>query len=280
MVAKAIEHARHEERDDMQHIQTQQRLLAMRVIAPPKSRLGKLINDRLAQLYDELGEQIDPAKRGDLLIAKGNRAVPNGRDSQEIKLAPRTSGIGGSQGARGGPPRAPGVVGEGPLGATAMKGGAQIESSGKPVPRIPAIKQTQQAPKIRNPELERSQPSWVWLLSQLLQTDLKRLGLEPDEFDDIRIMLIKSEATQFDKLQLLSRLPDSLSPEAVTKIFEDIRTIAAGYIAFVLIERAKDQSKMEEEVKQLPAVPRSISSPFFGIPIVDFDPADILRKID
>jgi hypothetical protein len=118
------------------------------------------------------------------------------------------------------------------------------------------------------------------MLSQLLQTDLKRLGVEPDEFDDIRILLIKNEATQFEKLQLLSRLPDSLSPEAVTKIFEDIRTMAAGYVAFVLVERVKAQAQGGEEVKQLPDVPRSMSSPFFGIPIIDFDPEDILKKID
>ena len=63
MVAQTTNHVQHDERDDMQHIQTQ-RLLALRVIAPPKSRLGQLIEERLAQLYDELGEEIDPAKRG------------------------------------------------------------------------------------------------------------------------------------------------------------------------------------------------------------------------
>jgi hypothetical protein len=279
MVAKAVEHARHEERDDMQHIQMQQRLLAMRVIAPPKSRLGKLINERLAQLYDELGESIDPAKRGELRVAGANQDVLRERDALEVKLAPRTSGVGG-QGTRVGPPPPPGVVGGGPAGPVAMSGGAQFEASGKPAPRIPAIKPQQQAPKIRNLQSEQSQPSWVWLLSQLLQTDLDRLGVEPDELNDIRILLIKNEATQFDKLQMLSRLPDSLSPDAVTKIFEDIRTMAAGYVAFVLVERVKAQVQRGEEVKQLPVVPRSISNPFFGIPLVDFDPEDILRKID
>jgi hypothetical protein len=66
----------------------------------------------------------------------------------------------------------------------------------------------------------------------------------------------------------------------VTKIFEDIRTMAAGYVAFVLVERAKAQAERGEEVKQLAELPRSVSSPFFGIPIIDFDPEDILKKID
>jgi hypothetical protein len=174
-----------------------------------------------------------------------------------------------------------GIVGAGPLGASANFGNPAIES-GKSIPRASAARTSAPTPKIKikDPAVEQSQPSWVWMLSQLLQTDLKRLGVEPDEFDDIRILLIKNEATQFEKLQLLSRLPDSLSLDAVTKIFEDIRTMAAGYVAFVLVERVKSQVERGEEVKQLSEVPRSLSSPFFGIPIIDFDPEDILKKID
>ena len=278
MVASVTNHARIDERDDMQHIQTQ-RLLAMRVIAPPKSRLGKLIEQRLGQLYDELGEKLDPAKRRDLSTASANQDVAAERDPLNVQYASRTAGAGGIQG-RPGDPR--GVVGTGPLGATSNFGNASVES-GKTVPRPPLpIKGAAPAPKIkmRDPAVEQAQPSWVWLLSQLLQTDLKRLGLEPDELDDIRILLIKNEATQVEKMQLLSRLPDSLSPEAVTKIFEDIRTMAAGYIAFVLVERVKSEVQAGHEVKQLPEVPRSVSSPFFGIPLIDFDPEDILKKID
>lgn len=282
MVANVTNHARLDERDDMQHIQTQ-RLLAMRVIAPPKSRLGKLIEQRLGQLYDEVGEKLDPAKRRDLSTTSANQDVAAERDPLNVQYASRTAGAGGSQGR----PGVPGAgtrdaVEAGPLGATANFGSPSVES-GKTVPRPPVLMRgTAPAPKIkmRDPEIEQAQPSWVWLLSQLLQTDLKRLGLEPDEFDDIRILLIKNEATQFEKMQLLSRLPDSLSPEAVTKIFEDIRTMAAGYIAFVLVERVKSEVQAGHEVKQLPEVPRSVSSPFFGIPLIDFDPEDILKKVD
>ena len=117
------------------------------------------------------------------------------------------------------------------------------------------------------------------MLSQLLQTDLDRLGLAPDELNDIRVFLIKNEAKKYDKLELLSKLPASLSPEAVTKIFEDIRTMAAGYIAFVTVERLKSELEGEEEVKQMPQLPRSISSPFYEIPLIDFDPEDIMKKL-
>jgi hypothetical protein len=281
MVANVINHARLDERDDMQHIQTQQ-LLARR-ITPPNSRLGKLIADRFARLYDEYGESLDPAKRRDLTVQGANREAGTEREPLSTQLAPRSGGMGGLPGS--GIAEAAGVVGAGPLGATANFGIPAIES-GKKIPRIQVGKGSAPTPKIKIKDVaqERSQPSWVFLLSQLLKTDLKRFGMEPDEFDDIRILLIKNEATQFEKLQLLSRLPDSLAPEAVTKIFEDIRTMAAGYVAFVLIERAKtiqhQGGQPKEDLKQLAEVPRSLSSPFFGIPIIDFDPEDILRKID
>lgn len=282
MVAQVVNHTQLDERDDMQHIQAQS-LLARQIIALPKSRFGKLIQERFAQLYEEFGENLDPAKRRELGIVSANRDIVGvDRDPLGVQRASQMAGGSGMQRQPGDPI---GIVGAGPLGATANFGNPAIESSKPPLLRSPAGRASAQrgstpVPKIKNPALEQSQPSWVWMLSQLMQTDLKRFGVEPDEFDDIRIVLIKNEATQFEKLQLLSRLPDSLAPEAITKIFEDIRTMAAGYVAFLLIERVKAQVDHGEEVKQLPEVPRSLSTPFFGIPVIDFDPEDILKKID
>jgi hypothetical protein len=263
------EHPDHE-RIDQQQIQAQ-RLLALKVIAPPKSRLGRLITDRFEELYEKLGEQIDPAKRRELSVANQDRAVAKdvslgGVDSQEISV--------------GAVPGAEQSLATGGAGFQdrAVTGGSQQELSA-PLPQF----RDEPAPQINRatpaPAVQSGQSSWVWMLSQLLQADLKRLGLEPDELDDIRVLLIKSEATKFDKLELLSKLPESLAPEAVTKIFEDIRTMAAGYVAFVMIERAKSQAESTEEVKQMPEVPRSIVSPFFGIPAFEFDPEEILRKL-
>jgi hypothetical protein len=145
-----------------------------------------------------------------------------------------------------------------------------------PVPKVPSLRP---AGVTRAPQAEPAQVSWTWILSQLLRKNLKRLGLEPDELDDIRVFLIKSEASKYEKLELLSRLPDSLSPEAVTKIFEDIRTMAAGYIAYVVVERVKSQVEEEGELKQMPELPRSVVSPFYGIETLEFDPEEVLRKL-
>jgi hypothetical protein len=120
----------------------------------------------------------------------------------------------------------------------------------------------------------------VVLLSQLLNADLKRLGVEPDELDDIRMLLIRGEAARYDKLQLLSRLPDSLAPEATTKVLEDLRTMAMAYVFFVMNERLKEQSE-EERANQRPfELPHSLRNAFKGIPEIDFAPEEILKVLD
>jgi hypothetical protein len=153
------------------------------------------------------------------------------------------------------------------------------ESAAREVP-IPKFKNTAAAQQQAAQSTQAAQTQWVWMLSQLIRTDLKRLGFEPDELNDIRILLIKKEAGEFDKLKLLSHLPDSLSPDAQAKIFEDIRTMAAGYVAFVMIERVKADVEKGEGVKQIPDVPRSIGNAFYDIPMIDFDPEEILKRLD
>lgn len=262
------EHPDHE-RIDQQVIQA--RMLALRVIAPPKSRIGQILRDRLEELYERLGDKIDPAKRRELTAANQDRAVNDSESKLDgPKEAPRDIGAASSLGA---PVAELNIV----VGASELQQDSPIVERADSIPATPKFRsstdQTQQAVS------QAAQTSWVWVLSQLLQTDLKRLGLEPDELNDIRVFLIKSEAAKYDKLQLLSRLPDSLSPEAITKIFEDIRTLAAGYVAFVMVEKARSEVEAEGELKQILDLPRSVFSPFYGIKTIEFDPEDILRKL-
>lgn len=263
-----IDHVKLDERDDQQHIQTQ-KLLALRVIAPPSSRLASILEERFAELYERLGEKIDPAKRRELTAANQDGQIEEGAKEGPGQYA-STGGLGIN----------PNVADLNeptqlaPGGARFSDRGASIES----VPRIPKADTIVRERAASQPVAAQQTP-WIWVLSQLLKTDLKRLGLEPDELNDIRVFLIKSEAAKYDKLELLSRLPDSLSPEAKTKIFEDIRTLAAGYIAFVMIERVKSQVENGQEVKQMPELPRSVVSPFYGVQSIEFDPEEVLRKL-
>jgi hypothetical protein len=55
--------------------------------------------------------------------------------------------------------------------------------------------------------------------------------------------------------------------------------MAAGYVAFVTVERLKSALEDEDEMKQMPQLPRSISRPFYEIPLVDFDPEEVMQKL-
>jgi hypothetical protein len=264
---------RREVQDDMQHINVQ-RLMALAVIAPPKSRLGSLINDRLSQLYSRLGEEVDPAKRGDRAFVANLDKLAEKFQSPDQN---HTRSLGGMTGASG-------VLNNAQPGS-AVEVGARLQDRTQVVDpaaretQIPKIKEFTSPATRRNPAVQQAQIQWVWMLSQLLQADLKRLGFEPDELNDIRILLIKKEAGEFDKLKLLSHLPDSLSPDAQAKIFEDIRTMTAGYVAVVMIERAKSEIEQGGD-GTMHEIPRSISNAFYAIPPIDFDPEDILQKLD
>jgi hypothetical protein len=278
MVANAQNPVRLDERDDLQHqqqMQQAQRILALAVIAPRKSPLASLIEQRLAELYERLGEAIDPAKRTERNFVVNADALAEKLQSRDQNNSPSMGGTAGAVGV---------------LTAQQLDASAQLASrlQDRSIAQEPAAREVP-VPKFKNsPASNRSQAQttqstqaqWVWMLSQLIQTDLNRLGFEPDEFDDIRILLIKKEAGEFDKFKLLSHLPDSLSPDAQAKIFEDIRTIAAGYVALVMIERVKSDVEQGQELKQMPEVPRSISNAFYGIPMIDFNPEDVLKRLD
>jgi hypothetical protein len=243
----------------------QQRMMALRVIAPPRSRIGEVLEERFAELYEKLGDSIDPAKRRGMTAANQDQPI------RETESFDQTAAIGlGAQGIAQNLAQAQ-VISNGPMSMRSGPGASEV-----PVPKVPTLRPEEMR---RAPQVESAQVSWTWILSQLLRKNLKRLGLEPDELDDIRVFLIKSEATKYEKLELLSRLPDSLSPEAVTKIFEDIRTMAAGYIAYVVVERVKSQVEEAGELKQMPELPRSVVSPFYGIETLEFDPEEVLRKL-
>lgn len=293
MVQAKQEHMIREERDDMQHIAVQ-RLLASRPIARPNSRLAKLITDRFARAVEDYGESLDPAKRKQLAVAGANRKDVKQRDPASIQYAPRSSGANGNRGrddrsivkvANGITTEPPEIeYGENNKGAAAggnrgVQRGGQIKERDKS--RQIAFNQSPQtAPRIRKTALEQSLPPWVLLLSQMLEVDLNRVGFEPDELDDIRVLLIKEGARLYEPLQLLSRLPDSLAPEAITKVFEDIRTIAIGYMAFVLTRRDEETAEDDFNNGKMRYLPRTITNPFYDIPMIEFDPADILSKIE
>jgi hypothetical protein len=263
--AQQVHHGETVEHERLDQQVIQQSMMALRVIAPLNSRIGEVLEERFAELYEKLGDSIDPAKRSGMTAANQDQVT------KEPEPLEQTAAIGlGAQALTQDLGPTPTLT----TGPTSMRAGPGVVEITLPKPSSLAGVQTKTTPSV-----ESSQVSWTWVLSQLLRKNLKRLGLEPDEMDDIRVFLIKNEAAKYEKLELLSRLPDSLSPEAATKIFEDIRTMAAGYIAYVFVERVKSQVEEQGELKQMPELPRSVISPFYGIETLEFDPEDVLRKL-
>lgn len=262
-----VDHVQREHMDDLQHIQTQQRLLASRTLSPLRSRLGTALANGLAGLNEEL--------EGNSLIRRrqqgqpGERGKKDGEASEQPESAFATSSPTGVDS-----PEAGAFANQFISGVNALADTQSVETAPRDA-QIPSIQEDQQLSTL----VSSSQPSWVWMLSQLLKTDLQRLGVEPDELNDIRVLLIKNEATKYEKLARLSRLPASLAPEAVTKIFDDVRTIAAAYVTYMMLERAKQEEELEEDMKQMAEFPGSVVSSFVGVKTIEFDPEEELRKL-
>ena len=97
---------------------------------------------------------------------------------------------------------------------------------------------------------------------------------------DEQVELVRGVARQYPRLTELTRFPATLQLVSPGKIIDQIRTLALAYIVNETIDRTlKDnQSKgaQEENQKQNLTIPRTIISPFVGIPTMAFDPTDLV----
>jgi hypothetical protein len=115
--------------------------------------------------------------------------------------------------------------------------------------------------------------------------DLDRLGVEPSERMDIQVDMIRQIAATYEKLGLLTRLPDSLHEAHECKKVEDIRTMALVYVARKMMDVASpteisdenDTNGAGKKMKHAMDFPRSVISPFEAIRPIEFDPAEVLR---
>jgi hypothetical protein len=147
-----------------------------------------------------------------------------------------------------------------------------------------------------NPEVARLQQElvvgarWIDVLWQFIAAhqkrvlDLDRLGIEPSERVDLQVDMIRQIAASYEKLGLLTRLPDSLSEARECKLVDDIRTMALVYVARKMMDVASpeeisfedDDTKDIEKKKQTLDFPRSVISPYEGIRPIEFDPLELL----
>jgi hypothetical protein len=132
---------------------------------------------------------------------------------------------------------------------------------------------------------------WIDVLWQFIAAhqkrlvDPERLGIEPSERMDIQVELIRQLAASYDKLGMLTRLPDSLSEARELKVVDDIRTMALVYVTRSLMdvaspsEIAGDDEDVSAKKKRAIEFPRSVISPYEGIQPIEFDPMELLLNV-
>jgi hypothetical protein len=267
----------------------------------PKSAVGTILDQRFASLFASLRGERDEAARlqsRELGVARegadlAGRAVD---DLPAIKQsAPLDAGAQRESGAMVAPgprnPQASAQVGDVPRFVISGDEAPQFRDVPAQSPSAQMDRGPLQAPSA-------SAPSWVWLASQALGANLKRLGFEPSELDDIRVSLIRVLAADYPQLKLLTKLPSSLSPTAPEKVVDDIRVMALAHMMNELLAKSvkdieEEQLKKEcgedgldpaageklirdeDNQKQNFEIPRSVSNRYRDIPAIVFDPTDV-----
>lgn len=294
-------HDQRAKQDDL--LWTTRQALQQRAMPMPKSAVGNILDKRFATLFSSLrSEKRDGAKSessgGEREGEGAQLAGRTSEDAPQLKPAdaPRTTGLEESP-AMAAPAMAP-------LEVTTSIDAPQFVAASDDAPqfRDPVSQQSGTQPGqevLRAPEV--APPSWVWVASQALGANLKRLGFEPSELDDIRVSLIRVLAAEFPKLKLLTKLPSSLSPSAPEKVIDDIRVMALAHMMNELLaksvkdlekeqeekEKAAEEKQVEEQQEEVNTqqeedsqkhnfeIPRSVSNRYKDIPAIIFDPTDV-----
>jgi len=98
---------------------------------------------------------------------------------------------------------------------------------------------------------------------------------------DIQIEMIRQIAASYEKLGMLTRLPDSLSEARECKVVDDIRTMALVYVARSIMDVAspkeiENEDESSKNRKQGIEFPRSVVSRYEGISPINFDPMELV----
>lgn len=285
-------HDQSAKQDDM--LWTTKQALQQRAMPVLKSNVGTLLDKRFASLFSSLrnenrdgatGESRDVEREGAQLAGRTADDTPQLKAADAARMASVEEGP-----ALAAPTMAP-------LEVAPSISAPQLVATNDDAPQFrdpsgpQSSTQTNQE-VLRSPQV--APPSWVWVASQALGANLKRLGFEPSELDDIRVSLIRVLASEFPKLKLLTKLPSSLSPTAPEKVVDDIRVMALAHMMNELLAKSVKDLEKEQEEKQSEErfepgdrleeedsqkhnfeIPRSVSNRYKDIPAIIFDPTDV-----
>jgi hypothetical protein len=259
--------------------------LAANKLAPPKSQTSKVLEDYLNRLSEELyvkregrvGERIQGSDGGEKSPELQARATESSGDAAQKGGLANDPTMLQAQSQDLTRPQA------GPVLAT---GSAEIEhfafnSSAEIARPTGPAQQLHQQLSVGNRWID---VLWQFIVAQQKRIlDPERLGIEPSERMDIQVEMIRQIAATYDKLGMLTRLPDSLSEARECKVVDDIRTMALVYVARSIMDVASpkeiaddDGDENNKKKTQYIEFPRSVVSPYEGIRPIDFDPMELI----
>ena len=253
-------------------LSTPSQALNSRSLPSLKSRIATILEERFEKFYSALKAQ---DKLGSLERV-GTLINPEQSERAERQVPPKESILAGAALVKGAFDA--GLSEAQRLSPTMAPATAVIESQNNQARSAtpqPSARRDIQQQASRSAEV--AQHSWVVFASQLIGANLKRLGLEPSEIDDIRLQLVREGAASYEELKRLTRLPDSLDPATEAKILEDIRVMMLGYFAHTLQERILEDIENGVEVTTALTIPGSIANRLLGIPEIDIDPSKLFE---
>lgn len=253
-------------------LSTPSQALNSRSLPSLKSRIATILEERFEKFYSALKAQ---DKLGSLERV-GTLINPEQSERAERQVPPKESILAGAALVKGAFDA--GLSEAQRLSPTMAPATAVIESQNNQARSAtpqPSARRNIQQQASRSAEV--AQHSWVIFASQLIGANLKRLGLEPSEIDDIRLQLVREGAASYEELKRLTRLPDSLDPATEAKILEDIRVMMLGYFAHTLQERIMEDIENGVGVTTALAIPGSIANRLLGIPEIDIEPSKLVE---
>ena len=253
-------------------LSTPSQALNSRSLPSLKSRIATILEERFEKFYSALKAQ---DKLGSLERV-GTLINPEQSARAERQVQPKESILAGAALVKGAFDA--GLSEAQRLSPTMAPATAVIESQNNQARSAtpqPSARRDIQQQASRSAEV--AQHSWVVFASQLIGANLKRLGLEPSEIDDIRLQLVREGAASYEELKRLTRLPDSLDPATEAKILEDIRVMMLGYFAHTLQERIMEDIENGVEVTTALTIPGSIANRLLAIPEIDIDPSKLFE---
>ncbi|MEY4669438.1 MAG: hypothetical protein RL518_2137 [Pseudomonadota bacterium] len=263
--------------------------LAANKLAPPKSQTSKVLEDFLTRLSEELyvkGEgRVRERVQGRVeASSKETSSASPDTGASKDRLAPQ-NGLESRT-------TDPSVMREALL---AQREGAQLNVTPAEVGKL-SFSGSQEVSRPTAPVQQLhgellAGNRWIDVLWQFIAAhqkrlvDPERLGIEPSERMDIQVELIRQLAASYDKLGMLTRLPDSLSEARELKVVDDIRTMALVYVTRSLMdvaspsEIAGDDDESARKGERAIEFPRSVISPYEGIQPIEIKPMDLLLNV-